>query len=158
MNLKIKHMVSSSSLLKNKGVLTCNGWGNLENGILHLLMAACLSSSWHSSTSYPWLLGWEILFSLGSSHCFKAYIFCFGSMLPIPFSATDVFKRSPSVHLWYNIPKPTFKSSFPELVLHQHHSVSNHDTHFMSLMGDTSRPSYEELLHVNINSLSRKLT
>jgi len=51
-----------------------------------------------------------------------------------------------------------FMAIIPELVPHQHHSVSNHDTCFVSLMGDTSRPSYNGSLPININSLSRKLT
>jgi len=45
-----------------------------------------------------------------------------------------------------------------EPVLHQHHSISNHDTFFVSLMGDASRTSYEGSLPVEISSLSKKLT
>jgi len=69
-----------------------------------------------------------------------------------------MFKRSPSVDIYYNTFKDVFMSIIFEPSLHQHHSVSNIDTYFVSLMGDTSRPSYDGSLPIDINTLSRKLT
>jgi len=39
---------------------------------------------------------------------FQGLHFWFGSMLPTPFSVTDVFKRSHSVNICYNTLKPSF--------------------------------------------------
>lgn len=67
----------------------------------------------------------------------KSSTFNFGSMLPTPFSVVDMFKISHSIDVYYDNPKPSFMSIVLEPVPHQYHFVSNHDTHFMSLMGDT---------------------
>ena len=43
----------------------------------------------------------------------------------------------------------------PKAGPHQSHYVANHDTYFISLMGDTSRPSCNRSLPIDISSLSR---
>ena len=71
------------------------------------------------------------------------------------FSVTDMFKRS---HL-LQYQKPSFSwLPFLNLLSSVDFHLQNHLTCFVSLMWDTSRPSYDESLLVDISTLSRKLT
>ena len=78
-------------------------------------------------------------------------------MLPTPYSVANMFKRSPSTNIYYNT-KPSFMYVTLEPTLIQHHYVSNLDTYFMSLMGDTSRLPCDGSLPVGIRSLPRNMT
>jgi len=85
---------------------------------------------------------------------------CFGSMLPIHFSVSDMFKRSHPVKI-HSLQYHKLSFSWPpflNLVLSIKFHLQNHYTHFMSLMWDTSRPSCDESLLVDINTLSKNLT
>ena len=74
-----------------------------------------------------------------------------------------MFKRSPSeTYIESAICKYPFSPCQPSLCLVQFAncsiSPSNSVTHFVSLMGDTSRPSCDEFCSVDFNSLSRMKT
>lgn len=87
-------------------------------------MVVSHSWTWHSLTSSPWLLGWEIFLSFGSSHHIKASTSGCGSMLPILFSVTDMFKRSPLDDICYDTLKTHFMYAALETTLHQSHYIT----------------------------------
>ena len=153
-------MLSSSSWIKNKEVLVSNDWGKWEKGEKPLYGSRSLLNMTLSLHHHDYL-GWVI--SLMVIILFVYYTihrFVFWSMLPIHFSVINMLNRSHPVKihpLQYH--KPSFSwLPFLNLVSLVIFHLQNDYTHFVSLMWDTSRPSCDESLLVDIISLSKKLT
>ena len=163
MILHYKHMLSSSSLHKNKEVLTRNGGGKFGKGI-------CFSSSYWLEVSVT--LEHETPYSsfeAGLGNPFVSHSICykvipcvvFESMLSNLWSCHPYVQelsiwnfdwiRPSAVILSICVSLPCVQSPIATCSV----SSSNSVTHFVSLMGDTSRTSCDESCSIDFSTLSR---
>ena len=154
-------MLSSWSLTKIKRY-----WSELTREKLgrkpeETLLVASRSWTWHfcSASESGWIVSFTGHIIIGPSH--HPY---FGLTLPIHHvNVTDMFKRS-------HPEKSTVSHPLPYIILHsfmtatlnhissdRFHLHQNHLLRSVSLMWDTSRPSFDRSLLVDISSLSKKL-
>ena len=166
MSLHYKHMLSSSSLCKNKEVLARNGGGKIgkEMYLICIIWKSHLWT-WHPFTRFvsrlenppvPWSYSFirlQIsLWSLLLSQYFQDSCHVV-NMLQEKFNLEIIILRWPFLQSL----NPSIASTILESVLNHLllWSTSNIVTCFVSLMGDTLRPSYDESFPVDFNSLSR---
>ena len=157
-----KHMLSSSSLRKNKEVLTKNGGGKFGKGTcfrIHIFGSKCRSWTWH-----PLFIIWSwsrksicLSFDLVQGHIMSRLWFSATKSLVVSFICSREVHPSPLlsrpsavVHSYYVGLPCVYFDSYSYFV-----SSSKPVTYFVSLMGDTSRPSCDESCSIDFNSLSR---
>jgi hypothetical protein len=154
-------MLSSSSLRKNKEVLAINGGGKFGKGICfhHRIDWQSVSLLNMTPPIHHLKPVWEIHLSLIRLITRSFPVSSLSQCCQIIGCVIHMFKRSPSeTYIESAICSYPFSQCRPSLcpVQFTSYSVSPSKsvTHFVSLMGDTSRPSCDEFCSVDFSSLS----
>ena len=157
-----KHMWYSSILRKHKEVLARNGGGKFWKGICFIFVligSKCRSWTWH-----PLFIIWN---RFGKSICLSFILITRSFHVSYLIQCCQIigrvihmFKRSPSETYIESAICSCFILSVSAFPMSKSYSISPSKsvTHFVSLMGDTSRPSYDESCSVDFNSLSGNKT
>ena len=160
-----KHMLSSSSLCKNKEVLARNGGGKFGKG---MCLCICINGSKHHSWTWHPLFTilirvWKSIclsFDLLQGHILGRLWVSAAKSLVVSFICSREVHTSPLLSRPYAV----FHSYYVGLPCVRFNpysyfvSPSKSITYFVSLMGDTSKPSCDESFSVDSNLLSENKT
>jgi hypothetical protein len=168
----IKHLLSSSSSLKNKEVLTNHGGGKIERSGSRFwkTLCKCLLSPLNMALVYVFPYIWVIFLSLSHTNS-MSHSYSFDSfeeslwLYHIMFGFTRRVNATKSLVMPCNVQgKFHFKPTICSIIkFHPHVSPYSFNppyyitlcVYFMSMMGDTSWPSFDESVPVDFNTLSR---